>query len=83
MIFIGLGDAINAKKVNVELVHYQPYDKEHGLSNEQLSAGVMVNAVPESDHEEIEKGNHAKMYYNPQAKQLFYEYVPVKHQQKA
>ncbi|MFS1511100.1 hypothetical protein VQL36_01490 [Chengkuizengella sp. SCS-71B] len=74
MIFIKLGEKIEEKKVRVSLIHYMPFDEKEGLSDNEISQGVLVENLPEKDKILLAQGSKALLYYNPNDKSLFYEY---------
>lgn len=61
----------------VNFIHYKPLDDIDGLgkTEEELSmTGVLVVSLPELEQRE---GHTAKLYINPQTKELWYEYLEV------
>ncbi|GIO06203.1 hypothetical protein J31TS6_22310 [Brevibacillus reuszeri] len=59
----------------VNFIHYNPLDPNEGLGKtaDELSlTGVLIEALPQLEKHD---GKDAKLYFNPQTKELWYEYV--------
>lgn len=57
----------------VTRIHYQPFHTIHGLPQEQIEAGVLLDNPPEPAEEQPYKS--AFMYVNPLTSDVWYEYV--------
>ena len=58
----------------VTFIHHKPFDPVHGLGetrDELLKTGVFVENFPTPEQK---KGQRAIAYYNPEKKQVYYEY---------
>ena len=63
----------NGKKI--ELIHYMPFDKEHGFGKteqELLQEGHLVDEIPEPENRE---GYIAKPCWDDINKKIYYEYI--------
>lgn len=58
----------------VTFIHHKPFDPVHGLGetrDELLKTGVFVDNFPAPEQK---KGQRSIAYYNPEKKQVYYEY---------
>lgn len=58
----------------VTFIHHKPFDPVHGLGesrDELLKTGVFVESFPQP---EVRSGQRAITYYNPELRQIYYEY---------
>lgn len=77
MIFLGDFYKVSKDRYRVQIIHYLPFDKKHGLgkSVSQLEQeGVLVESIPEPDKIE---GKSSALYINPESKELWYEYEDI------
>ncbi|MED1784226.1 hypothetical protein P4V43_20605 [Brevibacillus fortis] len=61
----------------VTFIHYNPLDPTEGLGKTQeelLQTGFLIEGLPEAERK---TGKDAKLYFNPQTKEMWYEYVDV------
>ncbi|GED70929.1 hypothetical protein BRE01_46310 [Brevibacillus reuszeri] len=59
----------------VTFIHYNPLDPSEGLGKtaDELSVtGILIESLPQAERKE---GKDAKLYFNPQTKEAWYEYV--------
>lgn len=73
-----IGEKVSNDKVKVTTIHYQP----NTLSDEVINSGYLVTYVPDPKYVE---GKYAVTYYNPEIKEVFYEYEdrPLTPEEKA
>lgn len=61
----------------VDLIHYMPFDEEHGFHKtreELLLIGSFVNEIKEPEPRE---GYRAKPYWDDEKKEVYYKYFEV------
>lgn len=65
-------DTLEGTKSKVTKIHAMPYDEKHGLTEEELAKGILVDEVLQA---EIYQGKGVIHYANPQTKEQWFEYV--------
>ena len=76
MIFIQF-ERITDTKALVTFTHFMPFDEIHGLGKteqELLERGALVESEPQK---EFHPDKQAMLFYNPQTKELWYEYATL------
>ncbi|MCM3143029.1 hypothetical protein [Brevibacillus sp. MER 51] len=74
MIYIQIEKETEAQAF-VTFIHYNPLDPTEGLGKTQeelLRTGLLIEGLPAVERK---AGKDAKLYFNPQTKELWYEYV--------
>ncbi|GED71162.1 hypothetical protein BRE01_48640 [Brevibacillus reuszeri] len=76
MVYIQFEKETEARAL-VTFIHYKPLDPNEGLGKtaDELSlTGVFIDALPQRERP---LGKDAKLYFNPQTKETWYEYVDI------
>lgn len=74
MIFVKLGQEVSPGKYTIELIHYCPFDEEHGLGKTEEELRTMGELVEEIPEPEIIKGKVPNLIFDKTAGRLYYEY---------
>lgn len=54
----------------IKFVHNMPFDPVHGLPEEILASGLLVDSIPEPE----DNGKAPRLYINPETMEMWYEY---------
>ncbi|EMT54219.1 hypothetical protein I532_01395 [Brevibacillus borstelensis AK1] len=57
-------------KAVVYFTHRMPFDEIYGLTEEELSKGILVEEVPDPE----DNGKEPTLYINPETLEMWYEY---------
>ena len=74
MIFVKLGQEFSPGKYTIELIHYCPFDEEHGLGKTEEELRTMGELVKEIPEPEIIEGKVSTLIFDKTTGQFYYEY---------
>lgn len=66
------GNMIDDTNLAVVFIHHDPLNETHGLTEEQLSEGYLVDSIPEPT--ECPSGKIPRLMYNTKSGELFYDF---------